>query len=148
MRALRILPVALAIAAAGCGFFDGDPDDELRDRQRRWDALGITDYSFEFRRACFCGGPHGFLRVLVRQDAIISVTDVQTGAPPENLPAGWVGTIDEIFAELLREADRADAIDVQFDGTFHFPTTANVDRIKNAIDDEFGLTLGSFLPMR
>jgi hypothetical protein len=149
MPRLTAAAALIVFAVAGCKILGvDDPEGELVDHRRRWDALGISDYSFDFRRACYCGGPPGLLRVVVRQDAILSVTDLQTGAAPEFMPESWVGTIDDIFAELRREASRADEMKLQFDGEYHFPKLADVDRMKRAIDDEFLLTISNFQPNR
>jgi hypothetical protein len=149
MPRLTAAAALIVFAVAGCKILGvDDPEGELADRRRRWDALGISDYSFDFRRACFCRGSPGLVRVVVRQDAIVSVTDLQTGEAPEFIPENWVGTIDDIFAELRREANRADEMILQFDDDYHFPKLADVDRIKNAIDDEFSLTISNFQPNR
>ena len=139
----------LFLALAGCGVLDPDGEGDLRDHRRRWVRQGISDYSYDFLRACFCGGPVRNLRVLVRNNVVVSVTDVETGAPPTFLPDHWVGTIDDVFAELQSEFDRnADEIELDFDDSFHFPVRARIDRVRNAIDDELHLELSNFQPLR
>jgi hypothetical protein len=136
------------VLLAGCTIL-GPSDEDLRDQRRRWVRLGISDYTYDFVRSCFCGGPHGTLRILVRDNAVVSVTEVETGAPAQNLPANWVGTIDDVFAELQREYDReAHEIAVEFDDAYHFPSRVQIDRIRNAVDDELGLRLSNFQPLR
>jgi hypothetical protein len=142
---------AVSALLAGCNILDGDdPEGELEERRQAWHALGITDYTYDFVRTCFCGGPTArTLRVVVRSNQIVSVTDVQTGSPPQFMPAGWAGTIDDLFLELRREIDRgADKVEMGFDRTFHFPAQVTIDRIKNAIDDEMAVTLSNFVAQR
>ena len=149
-RALLLLATVSALLA-GCDLLSGDdPEGELEERHQAWHALGISDYTYDFVRTCFCGGPAArTLRVVVRANQIVSVTDVQTGSPPQFLPAGWAGTIDDVFLELRREIDRgADKLELRFDPTFHFPAQATIDRIKNAIDDEMAVTLSNFVAQR
>ncbi len=142
-----VLPALMLLG--GCTILGPEGEEDLRDQRRRWVRMGISDYTYDFVRGCFCGGPHGILRILVRSNAVVSVTDVDTGAPPPFLPANWVGTIDDVFAELQREYDRdSDEIDLDFDDTYHFPSRAQIDRIKNAIDDELSLQLSNFQPLR
>jgi peptide-methionine (R)-S-oxide reductase len=146
--------LGLAMVSAlltGCDLMTGDdPEDDLEKRRQAWQALGISDYTYDFVRTCFCGGPAArTLRIVVRANQIVSVTDVQTGSPPQFMPAGWAGTIDELFGELRREIDRdADKMELSFDPTFHFPARATIDRIRNAVDDEMAFTLSNFVAMR
>ena len=144
--------IALLVAlAGGCSILGlGGVEDDLRDRRGRWEALGITDYTYDIVWSCFCGYPAGRpLRVAVRGDTVVSLTEVGTGQPPQDAPPAWLGTIDEVFAHLLDEARRgADDMDVDFHADYYFPTRATIDRIKNAIDDEEELSLSNFLPRR
>ena len=140
----------LLLLAAGCTSSPGDSGDEdLRAARRRWVQLGISDYTFDFTRSCFCGGPVRPLRVVVHDDSVLSVIDPSTNAPPAFMPANWVGTIDDVFAELQREYDRdARILELTFDPQYHYPTRAQVDRIPAAIDDEFALQLSNFRALR
>jgi hypothetical protein len=124
--------VLLLLAACNSPLFGSGQEDDLREQRRNWVRLGISDYSYDFQRACFCGGP---LRPL-RQ------------APPF-LPANWAGTINDVFTELQRLFDQgADEINLDFDDDFHFPSRAEIDRVRNAIDDELTLHLSNFQPLR
>ena len=148
MNLRRVLLPALLLLS-GCNLLDVGEENDLRDHRQRWVRLRISDYSYDFLRACFCGGPVRPLRVVVRNNEVVSVTDIQTGAPPTFLPDDWVGTIDDVFDELQREFDRAaDDIDLEFDDTFHFPARADIDRMRDAIDDELRLQLSNFQPLR
>ena len=131
--------------ASGCSSPSG-PFDQLREERSRWEEQGLDDYSFQFRRVCFCGGPLQLLSVVVRADAVVSVTDAQTGAAPEFLGPEWTGTVDALFEELMGDAPGAATMELRFDATFHYPTYARVDRIANAIDDEYELTLSGLEP--
>ena len=146
--ALRAATLSLAcvLTAAACTSPTDQAVGDLREQRERWEALGLARYAYDFRRVCFCGGPIGTLRVTVRDDTLVSVTDVATGRPPSNLPAGWAGTIDQIFDEILRDAKTAASVDLSFDDRYHFPAHARVDRIKNAIDDEYELELSTLIP--
>lgn len=137
--------VLLALLAA-CSSPTDQARDDLRENRERWQALGLHAYSFEFRRVCFCGGPLRPVRVVVRGDSIVSVTDAATGGPPQFLAAGWVATVDQVFDELIRDSATAASMELAFDPTYHFPSHAKVDRIKNAIDDEYELLLGDLKP--
>jgi hypothetical protein len=152
MTSARLLRLAaLSVLLSGCNVFSGDDrSGELADRRRAWQALHISDYAYDFERLCFCGGPAGrTLRVVVRANQIVSVTDVQTGQPPEMMPSGWAMTIDSLFGELQVVASRdPDKMDLTFDKQFHFPARASIDRVKNAIDDELVLNASNFVAAR
>ena len=144
---MRALILASTIALTGCSWFEGNNTlDLLESRQKRWVSQGITSYSFELRRSCFCGGPQGPVRIVVRDNAIVSATEVQPSGQP--IPEWWARTIDQIFADLIRTAEDADEMALDFDDTYHFPTSVIADPIKNAIDDEFSLAITNFQPMR
>ncbi len=119
-RPWRWLPLLLAVA--GCSSPTEQAVDELRDQQQRWEALGLERYAFDFRRICFCGGALTPMRVTVRDGAVASVIDPATGQPPRS-------------------------VELAFDDTYHFPTHARVDRIENAIDDEYEVTLAQLAPL-
>src|SRR5687767_1775841 len=121
---LRVPAALVAVLLASCSSATDQAGDDLRVQLRRWEALALDSYSFEFRRVCFCGGPIEPLRVVVRADAVVSVTDAGTGATPPYLTPTWTGTIDQIFAELIQDAERAAGMDLSFDPTHHFPSHA------------------------
>jgi hypothetical protein len=139
---------AVLLLLAACSSPTGQARDDLEENRDRWQALDLHSYSVEFRRVCFCGGPLQPVRVVVRGDSVVSVTDPTTGQPPQFLPSGWAGTIDQIFVELIRDSHTAASMELGFDPTYHFPSHAKVDRIKNAIDDEYELTLADLRPER
>ena len=136
--------LVLAVLLSACRSPTDQAAADLRENREQWEALGLHSYSFQFRRICFCGGPLQPVRVLVRADSIVSITDAVAGDSPQFLTPGWAATIDEIFDELSADAPRVASMDLSFDATFHFPSHAKVDRIKNAIDDEYELLLGDF----
>lgn len=139
--------LGLSLALSGCSFFEGNNTvDALKSRQQRWLAQGITSYSFDLRRSCFCGGPHVPVRIVVRDRKIVSATPVQPTDQP--VPDWWARTIDQLFSDLLETAQDADEMILDFDNTYHFMTSVIADPIKNAIDDEFSIAITNFQPMR
>jgi hypothetical protein len=141
--------VLLLLAACNSPLFGSGQEDDLREQRRNWVRLGISDYSYDFQRACFCGGPLRPLRIRVHDDSVVSVIDIETGQAPPFLPANWAGTINDVFTELQRLFDQgADEINLDFDDDFHFPSRAEIDRVRNAIDDELTLHLSNFQPLR
>lgn len=148
----RSLVVTLAALLTGCSILGSDVADDVAERRRAWDRLGITDYSFDYIRSCFCGGPVGdTLRILVRGDSVVSVENLGPRGIPIEAPwsSTWVKTIDGLFNELERAiADDADEIDVEFDPQFHYPRQVAIDYMERAIDDEMSFRVTRFQSLR
>ena len=146
---MKKLFLLLTLALSACSSLLGnDALDDLKDRQQKWTSLGITSYTFDYARSCFCGGPFGPVRIVVRNGQIVSATELQPTQPAQPLPPNWAKTIDQLFAELIRTAEDAHELRLTFDTQFHFPAEVSADPIKNAIDDEFSLRLTNFQPHR
>ncbi|MEX2282156.1 MAG: DUF6174 domain-containing protein [Gemmatimonadota bacterium] len=147
---LRAPAVILAAALTACGVFESGPADDIAERRRAWARLGISDYSFDYVRSCFCGGPAGdTLRIQVRGDSVVSVENLGPRKVEIDEPyySMWVITIDGLFAELERAvANDADEIDIDFDPQYSFPRHVNIDFIERAIDDEMSFRITRFQP--
>ena len=142
----RRRPVALALLLAGCNILDSGTEDELEDRRRRWDQLALTDYTFDFIRSCFCGGPAGdTIRLVVRGDTVVSAINLDPLNSQQPLPQLWRVTIDQLFVELQQAIDRdADELDIEFDPQYHYPRNVSIDFVKRAIDDEMAFKITRF----
>ena len=59
-----------------------DEELELARNRQRWASSATHDYEFDFRRLCFCP-PEATeqVRIVVRQDAIVSVVRLRDGQP-------------------------------------------------------------------
>ncbi len=94
-----------------------------------WTAAGIGDYTFEYRRECFCPGI----------DTIVTIRDgvvVDAGAPEVDAP-----TIPELIADLERaEREATGAVVVEY-GEYGVPVSASIDWLVNAVDDEISWTV-------
>ncbi len=55
-------------------------------------------------------------------------------------------TIDGVFTTLAPEYQESDEVDATYDPEYGFPTAVNVDRIRNAIDDEWSFGVSDFVP--
>lgn len=151
MNASRTLTAAaLAALLAGCSILGldglGEERDALRDARVRWGRADLDAYAFTLQRGCFCPmeliGP---VRIVVRGDSVLSRTYTADGTP---VPAQWApyfGTMEEVF-ELIDEAiDRsADDLRVSYHRTLGYPVKADIDYVKNAVDDELSLTVSDF----
>ena len=149
----RFLALAVAVAASlaavtSCSITgtSARTDDELalaRNRQR-WASSNTHDYEFDFQRLCFCPSEMTEqVRIVVRQDAIVSVARLRDGQPASTTFAAWP-RVDELFADVQQRLEqRSERLDVQYDPTFGYPRSIVVDIALMAADDEYSMTAGN-----
>jgi hypothetical protein len=132
------------LAVAGC-----DTIVESQSEEALWKALDIRDYQFVYSQACFCGftGPNP-AKLTVKNGVVVKVEATGTATLPPTTPAAATyPTIDSLFAivEKARKAKPA-SLDIDFDPTYHYPTSIAIDPVKNAVDDEVTYRVESFTP--
>ncbi len=133
--------VSGALAAFSACNLMGSEDAEERARlaqaRSRWRAAGISDYSYEVRKLCFCPpevvGPFA---ITVRGGALASVVYVPTGAAVVPV-AERHPTVDGLFGVVDATLDRnPDRLAIDYDPAFGYPRRIEVDTIVRAVDDE------------
>jgi Family of unknown function (DUF6174) len=149
--AVARLVVALAIAAtavAGCSLLplprqpvEDRLGRELSDHQATWMRLGASDYAFTLTYSCFCPR-QGPLRITVHGDAVMSITRDGVEVVPDNLPF-VPATIPALFNHVRSSLD-ADAIEIAYDGATGIPVRVAVDPVRNAVDEEWSVTIEAF----
>jgi hypothetical protein len=123
--ARRLAPAAALALALGCSGDATGPDrqDVLRHLQR-WQAQGLADYSFQFRRGCFCYYEPAVVEV--RGGQVARVVSISTGQPVAPDAARLYPTIDQVFDDLLREQDAPHAtLKVRWDEQRGNPTSVS-----------------------
>ena len=121
-----------------------DEELELARNRQRWASSNTHEYEFEFQRLCFCS-PEATeqVRIVVRQDAIMSVVRTRDGQPASTAFAVWP-RVDELFADVQQRLEqRTERVDVRYDPTFGYPRSIVVDIALMAADDEYSLTAGN-----
>jgi hypothetical protein len=110
-----------------------------KEMRNLWKSQGIDNYSYEFKRTCFCE-PHITLTatVNVQNGTIQSVTNVkgQGGLPVEDPDLEEFKSIDELFAVLQMQIGSAEVVKVKYDTTNGYPLRLQVDPALEIIDDE------------
>ena len=141
----RLVVVLGVMAVAGCHLVT-DPHRDFTSARETWGAKRPSSYEYTVRISCFCGGE-------VTRPVVITVTGqtvesrkyADTGVAVD---ARWNDsflTIDALFAEIDQAyATGAPTVDVTFDPTLGYPTLISIDRIANAIDDEYTKTVTNF----
>ena len=137
MVSSRWLALALAVAPAwGCSSpFDLSERLALAVARERWEARPFQDYVFDTRHDCFCVAPEqtGPVRIVVRQNAIVSVTLVETGG---SVPAESWYTIDQLFELIPGFAGYGgvEDVDVEYDGTLGYPASVEIRPEEGVLD--------------
>jgi len=146
MRLMKqsLMALAAGLAFSGCHGHDNALRGELRDEKSKWLALGIHNYTYDYERSCFCGGPSA-VQITVINDV---VTRVVTQSGDQDVPLSPTDpyfTIPELYDYLIDATSRADQISVHFDFATHLPAIVYIDFYRNAADDELSLTVGNLV---
>ena len=149
-RAAAIAVLAgLALLLPGCDLFspsDGQRD-ALEEAEQTWRSQGVTSYEFRVQRICFCI-PTGPLLVQVRDGRPVSVTNADSGEPATP-DASMPLTVEALFAVVDDAIDRdAQRLDVDYDDTFGYPRTIDIDYNFGIADEEIFYQASDLRPLR
>ena len=136
---MRYIPLTAALLLAACG---GDsttaPANHLGEQRALWASQGLTDYTFDVVRICYCQFVAD-VRVTVKDGVITGVTELasEVARDPE-----LFRTIDGLF-DLVQDAYARDAheVQVEFDPGRGYPTRIWIDYVQMMADEEVGFTL-------
>ena len=143
MRKLMFIFMALALAACSMG-----SQTEIERNKEKWQDAGVSHYRYNLFVGCFCVFSQDMPLVIEVQNGEVVSMEYQSGneieASNRELFEKYA-TIDHIFTELEKDINgEADEVVVKYDPTYGFPTEANIDVIKDAVDDELALTVSNF----
>lgn len=137
------LLLALLLPFSACQI--AGPDDPRTSEYRaRFDARYGATYNFNVIRGCFCAnsGEHW---VQVVDGAVVAAVRLSDNQPVPADQLEWLETMDEIFDMIERAEREADDLDVKW-SEFGYPTEFYIDWIKEAADDEIGMTFSNVVP--
>jgi len=92
----------------------------LRKERELWRAGGVRDYRFLLRVGCFCPGLRGWWLIEVRSGQPLRAWD--RAGQAARIDDGDTFSIDGLFDNLERSADRDGSVQIAFDSRRHFPT--------------------------
>ncbi len=108
-------------------------------RRQQWQLLHADDYVFRFERSCYClpeVTTPGLIHVV--DGEIVSVRHPVTN---EALDPIFYLTVDDLFDQVQFAIDfPADALLIEYDDAFCYPTRIDIDFISMAIDDEMSFS--------
>jgi hypothetical protein len=135
MKPIRLVGIALVLAAAACGDGTG-PRQRLTDldvARQQWKAQNLHTYAFTIQRSCFCGPVHR-LYVFVLNDTVAGVLDLETAEPVDRRLGV---TVEGLFGIIQSAIDsHARLIRAQYDAAKGFPTEIDYDGAAEIADDE------------
>ncbi len=159
-RALALLAVG-SFVLLGCGDDDvavgtegttttttalptgGSEQERLDAARARWDAAGIADYTWSYRRSCFC--PPFAVTVVVEDGAAVShEVEADPAVDPVVPEEVAIFTVEDLFAEVQQAIDTADSVTVEYEDETGRVLTVDVDQITNAVDDEYSYAVTAF----
>ncbi len=130
---LALCAIFVAATVSACIF---NPDNG-NDTSVNWQ----TDpYEFEQRFICFCVEPAGrFQRIRVRNDSIVSVTDLATGEALAPDRYDLFKTVPQLI-ELANSVDPDSVAELQltYDDVYGYPTDIYIDYNATIADEEIG----------
>ena len=143
----KIVLIILALILTACS---SNKKSEFDRNQEKWQKANVSHYRYLLFVGCFCPFTEKMpLNIEVKDGDVLSITYAD-GTPisaidPEFEFFSRYGTMERLFSELEADlAGSADEVTVSYDPAYGFPQTANIDVIKEAVDDELSLTVSSF----
>jgi hypothetical protein len=135
----RIAGLCCAVLVAGCGSDDVElspGEAALSVAKQKWSGANMQSYRFELERECFCPPPQAFI-VTVTANEISAVTYKVSGEPVSAENIRFLPTINGLFSIIDKAyADKADGVDVKYDGALGYPITTALDYDTQTADDE------------
>lgn len=140
---LALMPLTLA-----CSGVFGPGNGEFEENLVKWRESGIDDYQFRFQRLCFCALSVESMIVEVRDGAIVSVVDADSGEPIESGHGDFYLTVDGIFAAIRDALDRdAHELTAIYHETLGYPIEVDIDYEENAVDEEVSFRAGALVEL-
>ena len=143
----KIVLITLALLLTACS---GNIKSEFDRNQEKWQNAHVSHYRYSLFVGCFCPFTEKMpLNIEVKDGDMLLMTYadgtlISTTDPEFEFFARY-GTMERLFSELETDlAGAADEVTVSYDPTYGFPQTADIDVIKEAVDDELSLTVSGF----
>ena len=143
----KLILITLALILTACST---NAKSEFDRNQEKWQNAHVSHYRYSLFVGCFCQFTEKMpLNIEVKDGEVLSITYVD-GTPisktdPQFEFFSRYGTMEHLFSELEADlAGAADEVTVSYDPAYGFPQTADIDVIKEAVDDELSLTVSGF----
>ena len=120
-----------------------EPLDDATTNLNLWNEKKVVNYSFSFKRVCFCPleyvGPH---QVVVQNGKIVTVNGAPYNAAERY---GTIPTIPELLQIIKANVDKNPyQKTLNFNSTYGYPTNVFFDFSQQMADDEIGYEVTNF----
>ena len=114
---------------------------EIADPRERWEAYGLTDYTINQTRQCFCPPPRAYA-IVVRDGDVVAVRNPEPPVEQGEMFLEQFMTVDELF-DLIESAKQQNPakLEVSYHPRFGFPTEVDIDISGQIADEELYMTL-------
>jgi hypothetical protein len=126
------------------GVFDWPDYSYIAEPAARWRAYGLKNYTIEQKRLCFCAFPHGFVKLVVKDNKIVAGLDLANGQPVPAEILQYYQTVDSLFVwiEEMKALNPA-RLEIEYDSRFGFPKKISFDYRSQIADDELWIEIQS-----
>ncbi len=153
--ALTILPtLVMNLFSAGCeynatsvgdGSFTSAPIIEnfssIGNPRARWESYDFKSYVIEQEQLCFCPPPHGYIRLVIRDNKVVEGFK-EDGTALTAAELQWRKTVDELFGWIDEaQAMNPRTLDVEYDSKYGYPTRIVYDQSEFMADEEVTYSL-------
>ncbi len=147
MKKLTFALLISTIVLSACSVFG---DAGLSNARSRWRAANISYYRYNLRVACFCAFTSKMPMTIEVQNGNVVSIRYNDGTPVSGEDRKMFEryiTIDKLFDFTSESQKDADQIQVVYDAAYGFPSSVQIDFLKQAADDELALFVSDFRPL-
>ncbi len=136
---IAIFALILSLTLLSCGNSGGPVGSSTLEPRSLWLKHATQTYVIEQRRACFCPGPHGFVRLTVVDNQIVEGVTADRGDLLTIEELKGYKTVDGLFEFIDEMEGRKPAVlQVEYDPYFGYPRNVYVDLHLEMADEEIG----------
>lgn len=138
--------VILSLTSMGCG--DGGGTTNVAEQRALWTRQNIPNYRYQLRQSCFCHDSGTPYEIRVQNGAIVEVKNANTGETVNPSQFTFSPTIESLFDKIQNAVERpAYRLEVTYNSTYGFPSSASIDYDQYAVDEEYGFEVSAFTPL-
>jgi hypothetical protein len=140
---------AVCLVAASSFVFarSDDAQKRLTENRRKWSSKAVKNYQYDFQRICFCVPAYTkAVKITVREGVAAQMAYANTGEAVDKAKFELYYTVAQMFNYIQTAIDKkAHSIKVVYDDELGYPTSVEIDYIKNAMDDEMRFKTGKLV---
>lgn len=147
MKNTLIFSFIAALLLSSCSLL---PNFDFNAARSRWQSAHVTHYRYDLHVGCFCAFVDRMpLTIEVENGAVKSMLYSDGTPVPQDQREIFAryAPMDTMFAFTADALHRADEAKVEYDAKYGFPATVQIDYIRQAADDELGLSVTNFQPL-